>query len=155
MFCCRWIYFLSVFGQTIAIGPIGVDRTNATDSHDLHATILHLLGFDPEQLTSHYSGRDFRLTDIAGKVAKAIIAWRDPVSNITLSGSIPLEPTTMGKQFLYTSTRSILMGWEKLIVWLSFLRNAIEDGCFADVGSTRTRAIKVKGKRNEPSCWPW
>ena len=42
--------------------------------HDLHATILHLLGFDHERLTYRYAGRDFRLTDVEGKVARAILA---------------------------------------------------------------------------------
>ena len=42
--------------------------------HDWHATILHLLGLDHERLTYRYAGRDFRLTDVAGKVAKKIIA---------------------------------------------------------------------------------
>jgi hypothetical protein len=42
--------------------------------HDLHATILHLLGFDHEKLTYRYAGRDFRLTDVAGNVANAILA---------------------------------------------------------------------------------
>ena len=42
--------------------------------HDLHATILHLLGIDHEQLTYRYSGRDFRLTDVHGKVARGIVA---------------------------------------------------------------------------------
>ena len=42
--------------------------------HDLHATILHLLGLDHEKLTYRYSGRDFRLTDVYGRVAKEIIA---------------------------------------------------------------------------------
>jgi hypothetical protein len=42
--------------------------------HDLHATILHLLGFDHERLTYHYSGRDFRLTDVFGKVVEGILA---------------------------------------------------------------------------------
>ena len=41
--------------------------------HDLHATLLHLLGFDHEQLTYRYSGRDFRLTDVFGNVAKEIL----------------------------------------------------------------------------------
>ena len=43
-------------------------------THDLHATILHLLGLDHEQLTYNYSGRDFRLTDTAGSVARDILA---------------------------------------------------------------------------------
>lgn len=47
---------------------------NKMHIHDLHATILHLLGIDHQQLTYHYSGRDFRLTDVAGVVAKEIFA---------------------------------------------------------------------------------
>ncbi len=43
-------------------------------THDLHATMLHLLGIDHERLTYRYSGRDFRLTDVAGNVVKEIIA---------------------------------------------------------------------------------
>ena len=42
--------------------------------HDLHATMLHLLGLDHQKLTYRYSGRDFRLTDVHGRVAKEIIA---------------------------------------------------------------------------------
>jgi hypothetical protein len=42
--------------------------------HDLHATILHLLGFDHERFTYRYAGRDFRLTDVHGKVMKSIVA---------------------------------------------------------------------------------
>ena len=42
--------------------------------HDLHATILHLLGLDHERLTYKYAGCDFRLTDVFGKVAKKILA---------------------------------------------------------------------------------
>ena len=42
--------------------------------HDLHATILHLLGLDHERLTYTYAGREFRLTDVHGKVAKKILA---------------------------------------------------------------------------------
>jgi hypothetical protein len=42
--------------------------------HDLHATILHLLGFDHTRLTYRYAGRDFRLTDVHGRVVDAIIA---------------------------------------------------------------------------------
>ena len=42
--------------------------------HDLHATILHLLGFDHEKFTYRYAGRDFRLTDVHGQVVKAVIA---------------------------------------------------------------------------------
>jgi hypothetical protein len=42
--------------------------------HDLHATLLHLLGFDHEKLTYRYAGRDFRLTDVHGHVVKDFIA---------------------------------------------------------------------------------
>ncbi len=42
--------------------------------HDLHATILHLLGIDHKRLTFRYAGRDFRLTDVYGNVAKEIMA---------------------------------------------------------------------------------
>ena len=42
--------------------------------HDLHATMLHLLGFDHERLTYRYAGRDFRLTDVSGEVVKEILA---------------------------------------------------------------------------------
>jgi hypothetical protein len=42
--------------------------------HDVHATILHLLGIDHERLTYNYAGRDYRLTDVAGKVAQAVLA---------------------------------------------------------------------------------
>lgn len=42
--------------------------------HDLHATILHLLGLDHERLTYRYAGRDFRLTDVHGRVATGILA---------------------------------------------------------------------------------
>lgn len=42
--------------------------------HDLHATILHLLGLDHERLTYRYSGRDFRLTDVHGRIVEEILA---------------------------------------------------------------------------------
>jgi len=42
--------------------------------HDFHATLLHLLGMDHKRLTYRYSGRDFRLTDVAGEVVKGILA---------------------------------------------------------------------------------
>jgi hypothetical protein len=41
--------------------------------HDLHATILHLLGFDHTRLTHRFQGRDFRLTDVAGKVVHPLL----------------------------------------------------------------------------------
>jgi hypothetical protein len=48
-----------------------VDRVHI---HDLHATILHLLGLDHERLTYHYGGRDYRLTDVHGNVIHGILA---------------------------------------------------------------------------------
>jgi hypothetical protein len=42
--------------------------------HDLHATILHLLGFDHTRLTYKFQGRDFRLTDVFGKVVDKLLA---------------------------------------------------------------------------------
>lgn len=54
------------YGATDEIGGIAVD--NRVHMHDLHATILHALGLDHEELTYRYSGRDFRLTDVAGRV---------------------------------------------------------------------------------------
>jgi hypothetical protein len=49
-------------------------RGNPVHVHDLHATILHLLGLDHERLTYRYAGRDFRLTDVAGQVVAGILA---------------------------------------------------------------------------------
>jgi hypothetical protein len=54
------------FGFKAAEKPVHV--------HDLHATILRLLGFDHEKLTYRYAGRDFRLTDVHGNVVKELIA---------------------------------------------------------------------------------
>ena len=42
--------------------------------HDLHATLLHLLGFDHERLTYRHAGRDFRLTDVSGEVISGVLA---------------------------------------------------------------------------------
>ena len=48
--------------------------TDTVHVHDLHATILHLLGFDHEKLTYRYAGRDFRLTDVHGQVFQQLLA---------------------------------------------------------------------------------
>jgi hypothetical protein len=50
------------------------DRARLPRNNDLHATMLYLLGLDHEKLTYRYSGRDFRLTDLAARVAKEILA---------------------------------------------------------------------------------
>ncbi|MFN7797458.1 MAG: DUF1501 domain-containing protein, partial [Planctomycetota bacterium] len=47
---------------------------NKMHVHDLHATLLHLMGIDHEKLTYRYSGRDFRLTDVHGRVVTDILA---------------------------------------------------------------------------------
>ena len=60
------------YGATDEFGCTAVE--NRVHVHDLHATILHLMGLDHEKLTYRYSGRDFRLTDVHGKVVHDIIA---------------------------------------------------------------------------------
>jgi hypothetical protein len=61
-----------MYGATDELGMHAVD--NRVHVHDLHATILHLLGLDHERLTYRYSGRDFRLTDVHGRVVHDILA---------------------------------------------------------------------------------
>jgi hypothetical protein len=61
-----------VHGATDELGMQAVE--NRMHVHDLHATILHLMGLDHERLTYRYSGRDFRLTDVSGRVARQILA---------------------------------------------------------------------------------
>ena len=60
------------FGATDEYGYFAAE--DKVHVHDLHATILHLLGMDHKQLTYRVGGRDFRLTDVAGEVAQGIIA---------------------------------------------------------------------------------
>jgi len=60
------------YGATDEFGFRAVE--NRVSIHDLHATILHLLGMNHERLTYRYAGRDFRLTDVYGEVVKDIIA---------------------------------------------------------------------------------
>ena len=60
------------YGATDDYGYYAVE--NKVHIHDLHATILHLLGLDHEQLTYRYAGRDFRLTDVEGNVVHDIMA---------------------------------------------------------------------------------
>jgi hypothetical protein len=62
----------TVYGKT---DDFGMDvAENPDHAHDLHATILHLLGIDHTRLTYRYSGRDFRLTDVYGNVVAPIVA---------------------------------------------------------------------------------
>jgi hypothetical protein len=60
------------YGATDDYGYYAVE--NKVHLHDFHATILALMGLDHERLTYRYAGRDFRLTDIHGKVAWDVFA---------------------------------------------------------------------------------
>ena len=60
------------YGSTDTFGYKSVEKR--VSAHDLHATILKLMGFDHEKLTYRFNGRDFRLTDVAGDVIDALIA---------------------------------------------------------------------------------
>jgi hypothetical protein len=60
------------YGATDDYGFYAVE--NKVHIHDLHATLLHLLGLDHERLTYRHAGRDFRLTDVAGQVVHELFA---------------------------------------------------------------------------------
>jgi len=60
------------YGATDELGDTAVE--NKVHMHDLHATLLHLLGLDHEKLTYRYAGRDFRLTDVHGRVISDILS---------------------------------------------------------------------------------
>ena len=62
----------TVYGATDEFGFKAIEKRASV--HDLHATMLHLLGFDHERLTYRHAGRDFRLTDVSGDVMREIIA---------------------------------------------------------------------------------
>ena len=62
----------TVHGSTDEFGFAA--QENPTSIHDLHATILHLLGINHEELTYRYAGRDFRLTDVYGEVIRPVVA---------------------------------------------------------------------------------
>jgi hypothetical protein len=59
-------------GKTDDLGYNAIE--DVVHVHDLHATILHLLGIDHKRLTYKFQGRDFRLTDVHGNVVKQILA---------------------------------------------------------------------------------
>jgi uncharacterized protein (DUF1501 family) len=59
-------------GETDELGFHAIDKP--IEIHDLHATLLHLLGIDHEQLTFRFQGRDFRLTDVYGNVVREVLA---------------------------------------------------------------------------------
>ena len=60
------------YGETDRIGYSAIN--GKVSAHDIQATILHLLGFDHEQLTYQFQGRPFRLTDVHGRVINEILA---------------------------------------------------------------------------------
>ncbi len=62
----------TIYGQTDEYGYKAVE--NKAEMHDLHATMLHLLGLDHKRLTYRFGGRDMRLTDVHGEVIHEIIA---------------------------------------------------------------------------------
>jgi uncharacterized protein (DUF1501 family) len=62
----------TVYGASDELGMNATE--NPVHVHDLHATILHLLGIDHTRLTYRYAGRDFRLTDVHGQVAHGVLA---------------------------------------------------------------------------------
>jgi hypothetical protein len=59
------------FGATDDFGHHAI--ADKVHMHDLHATLLHLLGLDHERLTYRYAGRNFRLTDVSGRAVREII----------------------------------------------------------------------------------
>ena len=59
------------YGATDNFGMRALE--NRVHVHDLHATVLHLMGLDHEKLTYRYSGRDYRLTDVSGHVIRDIM----------------------------------------------------------------------------------
>ncbi len=62
----------TIYGATDEVGMHAVE--GICTFHDLHATILHLLGLDHERLTYRFGGRDFRLTDVHGRIVREILA---------------------------------------------------------------------------------
>lgn len=77
----HWVYSSWLAGAGVKPGitwgesdDYGIDvARDAVHVHDFHATILHLMGLDHERLTFRHSGRDYRLTDVAGKVVQGIL----------------------------------------------------------------------------------
>jgi hypothetical protein len=61
------------WGQTDELGYKYAEDSQQVDVHDLHATLLHLCGVDHKRLIYRFQGRDFRLTDVKGKVVKGIL----------------------------------------------------------------------------------
>ena len=68
----RWKPAGVTYGESDELGfQVVKDKVHV---HDLHATLLHLLGFDHTKLTYRFQGRDFRLTDVSGEVVKGLLA---------------------------------------------------------------------------------
>ena len=78
----HWVFSSWMAGGGVKAGTVYGESDDAgirvardeVHVHDFHATILHLLGFDHEQLTFRHSGRDCRLTDVAGHVVQGVLA---------------------------------------------------------------------------------
>ena len=62
----------TVYGATDEFGYKAVE--NRAEIHDLHATMLHLMGIDHKKLTYRFSGRDMRLTDVHGEVLTGVLS---------------------------------------------------------------------------------
>ncbi|HAL71391.1 MAG TPA: sulfatase, partial [Verrucomicrobiales bacterium] len=60
------------YGKTDELGFDGVEQK--AHVHDIHATLMHLLGLDHEKLTFKFQGRDFRLTDVHGEILHGLLA---------------------------------------------------------------------------------
>jgi hypothetical protein len=63
-----------VLGETDELGVSSVEESNRVHIHDLHATVLHLMGLDHLRLTYPFQGRDFRITDVGGRVVESLLA---------------------------------------------------------------------------------
>jgi hypothetical protein len=70
--CGRAIKGGIIYGATDDFGFKAIEKP--VHVHDIHATILYLMGIDHLKLTYRYSGRDFRLTDVAGNVLHELIS---------------------------------------------------------------------------------
>jgi hypothetical protein len=81
------------YGKTDEIsGAVEEDKVHV---HDFHATLLHLLGFDPTKLTYRHAGRDFRLADVHGNGVGEILAEKSPSPGLrTVSKSACYMPPT-------------------------------------------------------------
>lgn len=85
-----------VFDRTDNIGLKPVE--GEVHVHDLQATLLHCLGIDHEKLTCPHQGRDFRLTDVGGRVVKEILTWDCPAGPFGRRGSRGRCPYRWGYQ---------------------------------------------------------